>query len=243
MSTQQLMTNNVSELITKLASYQMLPRLRREMIIDQAISSIESNPEEKTTARKHFYAQNQLTDETVIEAWCQHYEMTQQQLESLAIRQFKINKFQEITWEHQVGSYFLQRKNQLDRVIYSLIRTKNAGLAQELYFRILEVEQTFAELAKEYSEGAEAETHGFLGPIALGNAHPMIAQKLLSSKPGQLSAPIKIDEWFVIVRLEKSIPAQLDDSMRHRLLHELFETWLHKQMSQVNQPTAVAAQM
>ena len=241
MTTQQLITNKVSELMTKLAGYQMLPRLRREMIIDEAISSIECNPEEKATACSRFYAQNKLTDETAIEAWCQHHEMTREQLESIAIRQFKISKFKEKTWTNQLSSYFLQRKNQLDRVSYSLIRTKNSGLAQELYFRILEGEQTFAELAKEYSEGAEADTHGFLGPIALGNAHPLIARKLLISQPGQLSAPIQIEEWFVIVRLEKSMPAQLDDSMRQRLLHELFEMWLHEQMNPAKQPTAVAA--
>ncbi|WP_318670577.1 hypothetical protein [Nostoc flagelliforme] len=37
---------------------------------------------------------------------------------------------------------------------------------------------------------------------------------------------MKLDEWFVIVRLEKLIPAQLDDAMRSTLLNHLFETWL-----------------
>ena len=241
MTTQQLKIENISELMTKLASYQLLPRLRREMIIDKAISSITCTPEEKIQACQQFFAQNKLTDETAIEAWCQRYEMTTEQLKSLAIRQFKISKFQQNNWEHQIGAYFLERKNQLDRVSYSLIRTKDAGLAQELYFRILEGEQTLAELAQEYSEGSEAETNGLIGPIALGNAHPLIARQLLVSQPGQLSAPIQIAEWFVIVRLEKSMPAQLDDSMRPRLLNELFEIWLHEQMNLVNQPTEVAA--
>ncbi len=241
MTTQQLIINDVSELITKLTSYQMLPKLRQELIIDQAINSITYTPEEKATACNSFYAQNNLTDETSIEAWCQYHQMTTEQLESLAIRQFKINKFKEKTWALQVGSYFLQRKNQLDGVSYSLIRTKDAGLAQELYFRILEGEQTFGELAREYSEGAEAQTNGIIGPIALGNAHPQIAQKLIMSKPGELSAPIKVGEWFLILRLEKSMPAQLDAPMRQRLMNELFEIWLREQINPVKQETAVAA--
>ena len=114
-------------------------------------------------------------------------------------------------------------------------------MAQELYFRILEGEQTFAELAGEYSEGAEAQTNGVLGPMALGNAHPQIAQKLMMSKPGELSAPIRVGEWFVILRLEKSMPAKLDASMRQRLMNELFEIWLHEQLNPVTQETAVAA--
>ncbi len=241
MATQQLTIDNVPELVTKLASYQLLPRLRREMIIDEAISSIACTPEEEATACQQFYAQNQLTDETSISAWCQRNEMTTEQLESIAVRQLKISKFKQNNWSNQIESHFLRRKNQLDQVSYSLIRTRDAGLAQELYFRIMEGEQSFAELAREYSQGAEAQTNGLIGPIALGNAHPMIARQLFSSKPGQLSAPMEIEEWFVIVRLEKSMPAQLDASMSQRLLHELFEIWLSEQINQVNQSIEVAA--
>ena len=241
MTIQQLMTNDVSKLMTKLASYQMLPQLKREMIIDEAISSITCTAEEAAIATDRFYAQHQLNNETAIATWCQRYEMTAEQLESLAIRQFKISKFQESNWENRIGSYFLKRKKQLDRVSYSLIRTKNAGLAQELYFRILEGEQSFAELAKEYSEGSEAHTHGLLGPVALGNIHPRIGVQLAISQLGQLSAPIKIKEWLVIVRLEKVMPAQLNDEMRDRLLNELFENWLFEQINSLRQPTAIAA--
>lgn len=107
------------------------------------------------------------------------------------------------------------------------------GLAQELYFRIQEGEQSFAELAREYSQGSEARTGGLLGPMTLSTPHPLIARILFASQPGQLSSPIRIEEWFVIVRLEKLIPAQLDASMRRRLLNELFESWLWKQLNQL----------
>jgi hypothetical protein len=38
----------------------------------------------------------------------------------------------------------------------------------------------------------------------------------------------------VIIRLEKHIPAQLDEPMRQRLLHELFVAWLSEQLQQMN---------
>jgi hypothetical protein len=40
-------------------------------------------------------------------------------------------------------------------------------------------------------------------------------------------------EWFVIIRLEKFLPAQLDESMRRRMIEEMFENWLREQMAQV----------
>jgi parvulin-like peptidyl-prolyl isomerase len=116
------------------------------------------------------------------------------------------------------------------------------GIAQELYFRILEGEQTFGELAREYSQGPEAQTDGLIGPVELSVPHPTLAQMLTLSQPGQLCPPTRVGEWLVIVRLEKFIPAQMDDAMRRRLFNECFNTWLQEQLQQLGSiaPTAPA---
>ena len=105
-------------------------------------------------------------------------------------------------------------------------------LAQELFFRIQEGEQTFAELARQYSDGPEAQTGGLIGPTELNKPHPLLAQKLTASKPGQLLPPIRLENWIVIVRLEKFLPCQLDDLMRQRLLNELFENWIAQKIQE-----------
>jgi parvulin-like peptidyl-prolyl isomerase len=225
-------TITAEEIIPLLAGYQMLPSLLRELIIDQAIASLECTPEEKANSLGQFYQQNQITDETVKSAWLKHHRMASEQLEALATRGLLIEKFKQATWGHKLESYFLARKGQLDRVIYSLIRTREAGIAQELYFRIQEGEQSFADLAREYSEGSEAQTGGLIGPVELSVPHPMLAQMLRLSQPGQLLPPTRLEDWFLIIRLEKFIPAQLDDPMRQRLLNECFTTWLSEQLKQ-----------
>ena len=133
-------------------------------------------------------------------------------------------------WSHKLGSYFLQRKRELDHVIYSLIRLQDAEMAEELYFRIHENEQSFSEVAHRYSQGPEAHVNGMIGPIELGQMHPALAHVLVTSQPGQLWQPISVDEWILIIRLEKLVPAQLDIPMRQRLLRELFEDWVQEQM-------------
>jgi parvulin-like peptidyl-prolyl isomerase len=158
--------------------------------------------------------------------------MTSAQLEALAIRGLLIEKFKQTTWGHKLESYFLSRKGQLDRVIYSLIRTQDPGIAQELYFRIQEGEQSFADLAREYSQGPEAQTGGLIGPVELSTPHPTVAQMLRTSQPGQLYPPIRLGEWLVIIRLEKFIPTQLDASIRQRLLNECFSIWLSEQLKE-----------
>ncbi|MGF1499468.1 MAG: peptidylprolyl isomerase [Elainellaceae cyanobacterium] len=224
---------NAEEILPLMAGYQMLPKFLQELLIDEAIADIDCPPEETQQALEQFYTQNQIQDESTRAVWLTQYGMSQAQLESLATRELRIEKFKQATWGPKLESYFLDRKNRLDKVIYSLIRTKDLGIAQELYFRILEGEQSFAESAREFSQGPEAQTDGLIGPVELSVPHPALAQLLSISQPGDLCPPTRVGEWMVIVRLERFIPAQLDDAMRQRLLNECFKEWIQEQLKQV----------
>ena len=227
-------TITAEQIIPLLTSYQMLPRLLVEIIIDQAIAPITCTPEEIAYNYSLFCQKNQLSTETEFQAWLERYHMTPDQLAALATRSLKIEKFKQATWGHKLESYFLSCKSQLDMVIYGLIRTQDMAIAQELYFRILEQEESFAEIARKYSQGSEAQTDGCIGPVALSSCHPTLAKMLSHSQPGQLWTPMQIGEWIVIVRLEKLIPAQLDETMRQQLLNELFAQELQKQLNQLS---------
>ncbi len=222
------------EVLPLLSRYQLMPKFVRNIILDQAIADMSCTEEERQTAIEEFCQQHQLTSTQAREAWLLHQGITLEQMEDLAVRPVLLEKFKIATWGRKVDSYFMTRKTTLDQVVYSLIRTKDMGLAQEIYFRIQEGEQSFAELAREYSQGSEAQTGGLLGPVPLSQPHPAISKLLSVSKPGQLWSPRPLAEWFVIIRLEKLLPAQLDQSMRRRLLDELFETWLQEQIQQVS---------
>ncbi|WP_306467011.1 peptidylprolyl isomerase [Thermoleptolyngbya sichuanensis] len=222
------------ELPSLLAGYQMLPQLVQEVLIDEAIAPITCAEEELIGAREQFYAQHQIVDEATRQQWLNRHGMTLAQLDALATRSLRIEKFKEATWGAKLESYFLERKSKLDKVIYSLIRTQDMGIAQEIYFRVMEGEQSFAELARTYSQGPEAQTDGLIGPVELSVPHPQLAHMLSISQPGQLWPPHRIGEWIVIIRLEKFIPAQMDEQMRRRLLNESFSQWLQQQLDDVS---------
>lgn len=73
--------------------------------------------------------------------------------------------------------------------IYSLIWLQDQELAQELYFRIQDDPLCFPQLAREDSQGGEAYVGGIVGPIELGTIHPVLADMLAVSQPGQLWVP------------------------------------------------------
>ncbi len=225
-------TVSADEIVPLMARYQMLPQFLQEVLIDEAIADIECSEDERQKASETFFQQHQLTTPEAQQAWLRHYRMTPTQLQERATREIRIEKFKAEKWGPKLESYFLDRKGQLDRIIYSLIRTRDLGIAQELYFRISEGEQTFGEIAREYSQGPEAQTEGLIGPVELSVPHPVLGQMLSISQPGQLCPPTRVGEWVVIVRLERFIPAQLDDAMRQRLLNECFQDWIREQLRQ-----------
>lgn len=224
------------QLVPLLKNYQLLPQLLREIIIDQAIATITCTAEEQEAAYQAFHAKHQLTSEIALQAWLKQHYMTRKELMAQIERGLKLEKFKQAMWGRQLESYFLKRKADLDQVIFSMIRTQDVGTAQELFFRLQTGEQSFAELAPHYSEGQEASTQGIVGPVAVSQLHAGLRQLLSVLRVGQLWTPVRIDKYLAIVRLEKRIPAQLDDAMRQKLLHELFNRWLQEQLDAVVHP-------
>jgi parvulin-like peptidyl-prolyl isomerase len=228
-------TASASDLFSLLMQYHMIPQLIGESVVDQAIAPIYCTPEETAEALQALYQQWGLNTENEQQEWRSHYDISQIELEQFATRSLRLEKFKQATWGNKLKSYFLQRKDDLDRVIYSLFRTKDTDSAQELYFRVQEGEISFTELVHAYSEGPEAQTGGLLGPVELGTLHPNLVKVLHTSPIGSIE-PLGIGEWCLIVRLEKRIPAQFDETMQQRLLQELFEQWLQDQFQRLPAP-------
>jgi parvulin-like peptidyl-prolyl isomerase len=219
-----------SEVVGLLQQYGMLIQLQRELIIDAQLISIECTQEEIFKAYKAFYHTYQINSDRDRANWLERNNFTLVQLEQLVLRTIKIDRFKREAFSSKVDSYFLQRKSQLDRASYSLLRVKDFDLAQELFFRLEAGEATFPELVKQYSQGQEAETGGSIGPHELSIPHPTLAQKIRSLKPGQLAAPVQAADWFVVVRLDRYFPAQLDEKMRGRLSEELYDRWIQEKL-------------
>jgi parvulin-like peptidyl-prolyl isomerase len=221
------------ELMDVIIAHGMLPQMYRELVIDQAIATITCSSEELEQAQSQFYEANKISDPAVRSTWLAQQGMSPEQLDVLATRSLRLEKFKWATWGNKLEAHFLSVKGQLDQVMYSLLRTKDFGIAQELFFRIKAGEQSFADAAREYSQGPEAQSGGLIGPMAITNPHPELAAKLRSAQPGELLPPTRLGDWIVIVRLEQLITARLDEPTRRTLLDQLYQTWLRDTVSQL----------
>lgn len=216
------------EIVHLLNRHQLLPQLIKEVIIDEAIANLNCSQEEQQLACQEFYQQQMLLTPEQQADWHQKHHISPEELAKKLARQVKINKFKQITWGKEVETHFLERQDQLNCIVYSLLRTKDLDTAQDIYFRLVAEEESFANLAREHSLGPEAKNNGLVGPVELGSLHPTLAEKLAHSEPGQILAPLQLGQWFTIVRLEEWLPAKLDQSIAQKLLDDLFNQWLHK---------------
>ena len=96
--------------------------------------------------------------------------------------------------------------------------------------KLEEKEASFAELASDYALGSEKEFNGMIGPVELRVLDPNLSERLKISKTGQLWPPFEFKNFWVVLRLEKHLPAFLDENMRKRLRNELYEEFINKEV-------------
>ena len=122
---------------------------------------------------------------------------------------------------------FINSKTSLDQYTYSLISVEESDLAYELYLQIDSKEAGFSEIASKYSTESNNKKMGTIGPQSIANVHPLLKNKILTAKKGELLNPFQIDKWWVILRVEDKIEAKLDDSQRSKITLSLFDKWVN----------------
>ena len=152
-------------------------------------------------AMEEYCSKHGLNNKQEQQQWCLQHGMSQADLLSEAIHDWRRTELREQS-SSNIESLYLRYKDNLDRVLYSLIRVDNAGLCRELFYAIEAGEISFGEAARLHSRGPEAKTQGIVGPVDLTTPHPEIAGRLRTAQAGQLIGPFEAAEWHTLLRLE-----------------------------------------
>ena len=218
------------DVVGKLAHRGLLRGFIRAECLEASVDQEELAAEEVQQAKALFARELQLTDQAAVERYAQAQLLSPAALEAQALRPARQFKFSQRQFAPKAEARFLQRKSQLDRVVYSLLRLQDPGLARELYLRIDDGEANFADLAATYAEGPEKATRGIVGPVPLTQAHPALADRLRTAPPGVVLEPFRIESWWLVVRLESLTPATFDAATAARMAQELFEQWIGEEV-------------
>ena len=219
--------------IKLLHKHKVLYPLVQSIVYGHIIDPTELSPAEKNEAINYLWKNNQIKDEKDFINWLEKNKLNREVVEKQQIYEKKFNKLAVEKFVHKIESRFLQKKSEIDTVIYSLIRIKDPFQAREIHLRLKEKESDFSDLAYKYSEGIEQMTRGVIGPIALNKAHPKVIEVLTSIKPGEIYKPITVDNWQIILRLEAFNRATLDPYMKLQIAKELMREWLDDQSKSI----------
>ena len=214
---------------TLLQSFGLLQPLVTKMITSQAVADVAVSDSELNQARADLLEERGYEGG---EQWPQLLEeIGRPESEVVAVLSSKVRQqtFLREQFAPKAEARFLDRKNELDQVVYSLLRLENRFLAQELYLQIESGESNFADLAKRYAEGPERNTNGIVGPVSLTQAHPDLVEKLRVTQPGVLLEPFRISDWWLVVRLERYSPATFSDEISDQMCQGLFVEWQKEQ--------------
>ena len=210
----------------------MLKPLMRQMVMADLAAEVPVTADECRQALQVFMQDQNLKSEEDLQGFLRLNLVRHDELEQQLITPLRLQRYVAQRYLPKAEARFLQRKTQLDRVVYSLLRLEDPGLARELYLQIDEGESDFAELAARHAEGPERSTRGVVGPVPLMQAHPILAERLRTGTPGELMEPFRIEKWWLVVRLESYSPATLDEETAQQMARELFEEAVEEAVQQ-----------
>ena len=218
------------ETLALLRRHNLLKTLVRAEILRKTVEPIELSKEQRDKVWNNFKEQNKLENTELLETYLKNNGVKEIDLHWQLELPTRFQIYSQEHFQHKAEARFLARKEQLDQVVYSLLRLEDGYLARELYLRISGGEANFADLAANYSQGPEAKTKGIVGPVPMTQAHPALSERLRTSQPGQLLQPFRVEQWWLVMRLERYEAAQFDDKTRQRMAEELFQEWLNQEL-------------
>lgn len=214
--------------IAELGSRGLWRHLLRLRLLDEASAGFEADAEEAEGAWRNFCQRNSLDPEHPVSVPPDLAGCPVADLRAVVEREVRIAQWKNAVFGPQAAEHFDRRKPALDRVVYSLLRVQDAGLARELWFRLKEGEAAFADLAPRYAAGNEIYTAGIVGPVPFGAMHPALAAALRPARPGEVLDPFAVAEWFLVARVDHHLPAEFNDEMKRQMIEELAAQWLEE---------------
>ena len=211
----------------------LLHSLVHRQLIEQATTTASPPEELMQKALMNHCQQNQLKDESALNRWLEERCLSRDELLHQLSLPFKLSKLALDRFGIQAEARFLQRKESLDQVTYSLLRVQDSGMAHELYLQLEAGEADFESLASNHSEGPEKSSSGRIGPGSLMRAHPQLRHRLRTATPGVVLEPMLIEQWWVVTRLEERHEASFDAAMNQRMATELLQEWLSNETKEV----------
>lgn len=168
-----------------------------------------------------FRLERQLTNSDIFQEWLASEGLDYTTFRKKIAFDIKLERLKAQVTKSNLQEYFIEHKIYLDRVVLSRLVVEEQALAEELKSQILEDGARFDHLVQEYSVTEDRIVNGMMGPISRGTMPDLLRAAIDLANPGELIGPLEIDGLWYLVRVEKLLPASLDEQLKQELEDEL----------------------
>lgn len=221
---------NLESIPGLLDRYNLLPDFLRRLLESKLTHEIKPEKKEQIEYFNSFLKEKNIQNKEALGQWLVENGLDDKRLNTMLFERLQVEIFKREMFEDKIETKFLETKESLDRVMYSVLRVNDQNQAAELFTQIEEKEASFAELVSIYSIGSEKNFNGIIGPIEFGRLDPNLRERLKISKKGQLWPPFEFKGNWLVIRHEKSLPCKLDDNMKLRIRNSMYDDWINKKV-------------
>ncbi len=210
--------------------YNLLPDFLRRLLESKFTHNIKPHKDQQIKYFNSFLQEKKIQGKDALSQWLIENGLDEKRLNTMLFERLQVEIFKQEMFEDKIENKFLERKEFLDRVMYSVLRVKDKNQAEELFIQIEEKEASFSDLVSTYSLGSEKNFNGIIGPVEFGRLDPHLRERLKISKKGQLWPPFEFKGNWLVIRHEKSLPCSLDDKMKRNIRNSMYEEWINKKV-------------
>lgn len=174
----------------------------------------------------------QRADETL--TWLEKHCLSLDEFEEIAHISVLSSKLAQHLFTDRVEPWFIKHQLDYEQVVMYEVILDDEDLAMELFYAIAEGETSFYEVAHQYIQDRELRrSGGYRGILNRKNLKPEISAAVFAATPPQVLKPIVTSKGAHLILVEELIERQLDETLRYKILSDLFAEWLKQQLEQL----------
>ena len=177
---------------------------------------------------------NNLQRADVTLAWLQKHCLSLDDFEEVAYVSVLSSKLAQHLFEDKVEPFFVEHKLDYAQVVLYEVILDDEDLAMELFYAIAEGETSFYQVAHQYIQDTELRRRGgYRGIVNRKELKPEISAAAFAATPPQVLKPIVTSKGAHLILVEELIEPQLDETLRYKIISDLFSEWLKQQLEQL----------
>ena len=237
---------STNELVKHLKLSLQMPQVLTSLINQKIINltaereGIVIKEEELQAAADRFRFQNNLIASQDTLKWLNNYHLSVTEFEELVKSNLLRQKLGRHLFKDKVEPHFYAHQLDYNQASLYEIVLPSFNLAMELFYGIEEKELSFWDLAHQYIEDARLRRRGgYIGLKTRDRLHPEIAAEVFvfsNARLPRVLKPIAVEKKTHLIYVEEIIQPVLNDSLRQKIMNQLYETWLSKQRARIAKP-------